>query len=682
MLKKRNDTIQSICLFRGGVLFYYSFFLFCLLKMIPSVGIAGIQFEEVTSEAGIHHVGATYGASWGDLDGDGWPDLWVGNHNRKPSLYLNRRNGTFEDIIDSVWSGDPKADTHGASWADFDNDGDQDLVEVVSASENPDGTFCAGCGKNHLYINEKNKLWERAADFGLDHVGQASSPLWFDANLDGFLDLLVVNTRGQNQPSSVVFLQNKNRRFSAGNKAVGFKDALWDRRERIWGRIENMMKLTNRRVPSFASHRFLEFAQLADLSSNGASDLVLFSNPTRVFAIDSTPFKDKTNQVGLPDLSRVKDVAIADFNGDGEMDIFAVEGPWLSPHVIQTGPSEIKGMITWSGGQAPKSVSFKADGDIHIQIYPTWLSLSKVYIGSTGRHPAARDFLLSPEDPGVRGSVDAISSGFDGVTISYEPEARTWTIRNVQKSIFVDFIAKATRSISEIKTDGFDLFTVAGKGVLFFKRENGFVQEALVGEAGKDSAPISVVAGDFDNDMDVDLYLVCTGPIMNLPNILLENDGKGNFRVVPDAGGAAGSKLGRGDVAVAGDYDRDGFLDLFVTNGADPNSPFVADGPHQLFHNPGNGNHWLEVDLEGTVSNRDGIGSRVMLEAVGITQTRVQNGGMHRIAQNYQRLHFGLGKNTMVSRLTVTWPSGTVQHLDTITADQILHITEPAGGAK
>ena len=79
--------------------------------------------------------------------------------------------------------------------------------------------------------------------------------------------------------------------------------------------------------------------------------------------------------------------------------------------------------------------------------------------------------------------------------------------------------------------------------------------------------------------------MVCAGSVENLPNRLYENDGEGNFRMIPHAGGAAGSKSGRGDAVVAADYDRDGFLDLFVTNGAGP-APFGYDGPHQLFHIP------------------------------------------------------------------------------------------------
>ncbi len=138
-------------------------------------------------------------------------------------MYLNQQNGTFIDIIDRVWDADPKADTHGAEWADFDNDGDQDLVELVGVKENEDGTFSLGGGKNHLFINEKGKLWERAADFGLDQKGQGRSPLWFDANRDGLLDLLVANTRGS-EVTSNVFLQNKNHQFIIANEALRFRD--------------------------------------------------------------------------------------------------------------------------------------------------------------------------------------------------------------------------------------------------------------------------------------------------------------------------------------------------------------------------------------------------------------------------------------------------------------------------
>jgi hypothetical protein len=176
--------------------------------------------------------------------------------------------------------------------------------------------------------------------------------------------------------------------------------------------------------------------------------------------------------------------------------------------------------------------------------------------------------------------------------------------------------------------------------------------------------------------MDIDLYLVCTEPLQNITNILYENDGSGHFKEIPNAGGAAGSHEGRGNQVSVCDYDRDGFLDLFVTNGAGE-LPF-SQGPHQLFHNKGNTNHWLEIDMQGTLSNRDGIGSVIELEAGGAIQLRSQGGGMHSFSQNHKRIHFGLGQNTQADRITIRWPSGVVQELREVAADQILKIIESA----
>ena len=648
-----------------------------LLIASAGTGLADMRFQEASAAAGISGKGATFGASWGDFNGDGWPDLWVSNHNHTPTLYLNQQDGTFKNIIHEVWSADPAADTHGAAWADFNNNGRQDLVELVDVGFNPDGTLCIGCGKPHLFVNDNERLEERAAEYGLDQVGAGRSPLWLDADGDGLLDLLVVNTRHSQMPASTLFLQT-NQKFTPANEVLGFKDAPWERGTTLVGRIKDTISAYFGKPPQFHTYWGLEFAQLADISSDGNLDLVLFSLPTRVYAIDQVPFTDISIDVGLPDLTRVKDVVVADFNGNGMMDLFVLEGSWLTSHVIRESASEIYGMITWAGRHAPKAVTFQAEGDVHFQIYPTWLPLSNVLIGAGGRNPADREFVLSSEDADVHGVAVTTAPDFEGVTIGYDPDEKSWTIRNAQRSIYVDFIARADRGIVDFQTSGFDLFEVDGKAILYLREGKGFSKKVLI-----ESSPcISAVAADFDNDMDMDLYLVCTGPIMNLANMLLQNDGRGNFTVVPDAGGAAGTHIGRGDVAALADFNQDGFLDIFAANGADPTSPFVAQAPHQLFLNQGNDNHWLQIDLEGVTSNRDAIGARVELEAGGVVQVRHQTGGMRRIAQDYQRLHFGLGGHRQVDRISVFWPSGVAQHLDAIAANQILHIVEPSGATQ
>ena len=97
--------------------------------------------------------------------------------------------------------------------------------------------------------------------------------------------------------------------------------------------------------------------------------------------------------------------------------------------------------------------------------------------------------------------------------------------------------------------------------------------------------------------MDVDLYVVRSNSAANLPNQLYENQGDGTFIKVPNAGGAEANTEGKGMSVTMGDYDLDGYLDLFVTNGRGV-YPY-NNGPDQLYRNIGDGNNWLQVDLEG-----------------------------------------------------------------------------------
>jgi hypothetical protein len=110
---------------------------------IPAYG--GPWFDDVTSGSGLQYTGPSFGASWGDSNGDGWPDLWVGNHAIQPSLFENNKNGTFTNRPPHL--SDVHADMHGSAWADFDNDGDQDLFIAVGAQ------FGTGFGANELLVN-------------------------------------------------------------------------------------------------------------------------------------------------------------------------------------------------------------------------------------------------------------------------------------------------------------------------------------------------------------------------------------------------------------------------------------------------------------------------------------------------------------------------------------------------
>lgn len=214
---------------------------------------------------------------------------------------------------------------------------------------------------------------------------------------------------------------------------------------------------------------------------------------------------------------------------------------------------------------------------------------------------------------------------------------------------------------------------------LYLNHLDGFVNASAtsgINDALRSSIP-SAVAGDFDNDMDLDIYYdAATGSAastVDLANVILWNQGDGTFVADPLAGGATGLALPESppDIVTTADYDVDGNLDLLLTY-------FKAMGSTvQLYRNQGSGRHWLEIDLVGVAASRDAIGAKVLVTAGGKTQLRAQNGGVHfEFGQNHQRLHFGLGSNTTVQELRVIWPSGPETVITNVPADRLMRITQ------
>jgi enediyne biosynthesis protein E4 len=117
------------------------------------------------------------------------------------------------------------------------------------------------------------------------------------------------------------------------------------------------------------------------------------------------------------------------------------------------------------------------------------------------------------------------------------------------------------------------------------------------------------------------------------------------------------------------DLRNRGAVDVIVAN---QNQPAV------LYHDsPDRTNHWIAFTLRGTRSNRSAIGAEVVLQASGLTQRRIVDGGMGFASQNDRRLHFGLGRREWVDRVVIHWPSGTEQVLPHLAVDQFHTVTEP-----
>lgn len=176
---------------------------------------------------------------------------------------------------------------------------------------------------------------------------------------------------------------------------------------------------------------------------------------------------------------------------------------------------------------------------------------------------------------------------------------------------------------------------------------------------------------DYNNDGLIDIYKT-NGALKHLygqEDQLFENIGDGKFKDVSTERGKYFLKelVGRG--ACFGDYDNDGDIDAFIVN--------LNDHCVFLRNNKGNQNNWISLKLVGTKSNRDGIGARVKLTSGGKVQTSQKKSTTGYLSQNDPRMHFGLAKNDMVEKIEIIWPSGKDQILENIKPNQILTITEP-----
>lgn len=220
--------------------------------------------------------------------------------------------------------------------------------------------------------------------------------------------------------------------------------------------------------------------------------------------------------------------------------------------------------------------------------------------------------------------------------------------------------------------------------------------------------------GDIDNDGDLDCFITNH----DVPSMLLINDGQGVFTDITATSGIV--VQGLPIQGVMRDFDNDGFLDilvagtqqyLFHNNGDQTFSPVtglfdanqmesfaIGDLNHDgyldiyggyaqvyttpsnisdvLWLNNGGSNHFFSVKLQGTTSNRDGVGARVEIYGAWGKQIREVRAGESYGIMNSMMQHFGLGEHTQVDSLIIRWPSGHVDKFEELVADQFISVTE------
>ena len=184
---------------------------------------------------------------------------------------------------------------------------------------------------------------------------------------------------------------------------------------------------------------------------------------------------------------------------------------------------------------------------------------------------------------------------------------------------------------------------------------------------------------DFDNDGYKDLFAanshvsengdVGTQQHYRQPNAVFRNMHDGTFRDVSSGAGPALQLRAAHRGCAFGDLNNDGKIDIVVS---------AIGSPAELLYNTSTGdNHWILIRTVGVKSNRDGIGTRIKITGgSGLVQyNHVTTAGSY-ASSNDPRVHFGLGPDTVIKQIELRWPSGTVQVLHNVKADQILTVTE------
>ena len=555
------------------------------------------KYVDVTPQANIidHKYGYAHSIGIGDLNADGWEDIFVCNDFSEPDyLYLNQGDKTFRESSQNAFRHLSNY-SMGSDVSDFNNDGwlDITVLDMVAEDHRRQKENMGGMQReafeqfvqmgfhyqymsNMLHVNNGNSTFSEMAHLaGISNTDWSWAPLMADFDNDGWKDLYITNglkRDARNEDARLLFVEIVNRAEAEGRKSL--TDQEWARAlnampsEKLVNYMyKNNHDLTFKKVSEGWGLGYASFsngAAYSDLDNDGDLDLVVnnINEPAYIF-------ENRGKQENPGNYLKIKFLGPDDnrYGLGAKAWLYQGEDQQFQQHYFTRGfRSAMAGPMHFGLGSANVADSLKVvwpDGKVNL-LYNMRAGQTLEVRHHDGEEPKATS---QPEDKGYFSTVfQALNLHHLAVENDYDDYQREELLPH-KMSTLGPFI-----SVGDVNRDGLEDFFIGGAkghpGSTYVQQSDGTFlkkrQKVLEDDSGFEDMGSAFF--DFDGDDDLDLYVVSGGNELPVGSAgyqdrLYVNDGKGNFSGVR---GLLPELTESGSVVVAEDFDQDGDPDLFV----------------------------------------------------------------------------------------------------------------------
>jgi len=590
------------------------------------------HYNDITKQAGLDKVSSLKygGPSIADIDNDGDYDFIVNNHNAETSkLYWNNGDGTVtkHDKDLARWF---KHDLHGTSLGDYDNDGDLDLV-IAQGGGNGENPSIA-----NFYHNDNNSLIRFTGDVKINKGGRGRGSKWIDMDLDGDLDLLLINeaSLSYDKPQQL-FYEN------IGDGTFKYKS------------VKDIEDVEESR------------ALVTDFNGDKIDDLVFYSPLSLWKGNGDFTFTEATKFIpdNIQSMLQINAVTDIDIDNDGDFDLYLARGK-LFEHGKNDAPSLDFNPITKElaiksrGYKGNDSFDFTAEGDIKLDNY----------------YYLAQGNQLGKEYPIFLGKNKKAQNIKSGEDLKISPtSAQGWPEDHSENGLYIGYVENSNWKASLVRDGNIfwqyrfslnEVSTVVPK----FTPQNRNVSDILLRNDGNTFTDVSkewdiphggnamgVTTGDFNNDSHQDLFVYRWGRVSGrISDLMLLNTGHKTFETTTMHGANDVGGPGNGDMGQAFDFDLDGQIDLL--NGSEGGEWYLYSNQTKRVDN------YVIVKVGySPQSNIDPISAEVIVTiADNEYRKRVGSAGEVFSQSLMNFVHFGVGQAREIERIQIRWRNGEV----------------------